>query len=335
MRDAGLGDLARSLTPRLRGGELKAALARAAQEVTTGRLADPARARGGDAAAIAGIGRDLARLTAWRSAATEAGLRATAVQTALEAVQSGAQALTPALLSLATYSRPDHVDAAGAAAAAAFAAAVGALNARVADRAVLAGTATGGPALAPASAMLDALAAATAGEVTVAGIAALVDAWFAAPSGGFFTAGYLGGPEGAEIPLGGGITAEAGPTAADPALRATLKGLALAALLDRGALSGDAEGRAALARLAGERLTAADSGLVALRARVGAAEARIGAAETRIAAETTALRLAEAQLVAADPFEAATRLEDARTQLETLYLVTARVARLSLAGVLR
>jgi flagellar hook-associated protein 3 FlgL len=58
-------------------------------------------------------------------------------------------------------------------------------------------------------------------------------------------------------------------------------------------------------------------------------------AETRGAAEATSLRMAELDLVAADPFEAAARLEEARLQLEQLYIVTARVARLSLVEVLR
>jgi flagellar hook-associated protein 3 FlgL len=335
MRDAGLGDLARSLGPRLRGTELKAALTRAAQEMTTGRHVDPAQHRGGDAAAIAAIRRDLARIDAWRLAATEAAHRATAVQATLEVVQDTARALVPDLLSLSTYSRPDLVDAAGREAAAGFAAVVGALNVRAADRPLMAGTATGGTALAPAGDMLDALAALAAGEPTLSGIEAIVDAWFEAPSGGFFTSGYRGGPEGEALPLGPGLSADAGPTAADPALRATLKGLALAAMLDRGALAGDPDARGALARRAGERLAAADGGIVALRARVGASEERIAMAETRGAAEATSLRMAELDLVAADPFEAAARLEEARLQLEQLYIVTARVARLSLVEVLR
>lgn len=335
MRDAGFGDLARSLGPRLWGAGLKSALARAGQELSTGRLADPAALRGGDAAALVAIGRDLARIAAWRTAAVEAGQRAAAVQSALAVVQGAGQALAPDLTSLASWSRPDHVDAAGRAAAGQFAAAVGALNARVADRAVLAGTATAGPALAPAAEILDALAAAVAAETTLAGLTDAVDAWFEPPAGGFFAAAYRGGAEGAALPLGGGLAADAMPTAADPALRGALKGLALAALLDRGALAGDAEARGALARRAGERILAAGSDLVALQARVGAAEARIAEAEARGAAEATALRLAEAQLVAADPFEAAARLEETRAQLERLYIVTARVARLSLAEYLR
>jgi flagellar hook-associated protein 3 FlgL len=47
------------------------------------------------------------------------------------------------------------------------------------------------------------------------------------------------------------------------------------------------------------------------------------------------LEIARADLVAIDPFEAATRMEAAQTQLETLYSVTARLSRLSLVDFLR
>jgi len=71
-----------------------------------------------------------------------------------------------------------------------------------------------------------------------------------------------------------------------------------------------------------------------LRADLGAAEARIGQAESRIAAETTALQIARNDLVSVDVFETAGELEQVQFQLETLYTLTARAARLNLVNFL-
>ena len=70
------------------------------------------------------------------------------------------------------------------------------------------------------------------------------------------------------------------------------------------------------------------------RARVGMAEAAIAAAQTQNASEKAGLEIMRNDLIAADPFEAATRLEETNRQLESIYLITARIARLNLANYL-
>jgi flagellar hook-associated protein 3 FlgL len=124
-------------------------------------------------------------------------------------------------------------------------------------------------------------------------------------------------------------------TALDPTLVETLEGLALAALVADGTLPGDAPGRALLARTAGSLLLGANTDLSSLRARVGTVEAQIADSADRNAAESTALKIARTGIIAADPYETATALEGVRTQIETLYTLTARLARLSLADFLR
>jgi len=335
MRTVGMGDMAQGLVLRLRAQALKQALARASSEVATGRRADPLAATAGDATAQAGIARDLVRLGGFRIAALEAGQRAAAMQAALGAVQAATDGLGARLATAQTGSAPGLVDALGADAAQRFAAAVAALNGRAADRTLLAGAATDGPALAPADDILAALEAAVAGETTAAGVAAAVAAWFAAPSGGFADTGYRGGPAGAAVAVAPGEAVALDITAADPAVASALEGLALAALIGRGVLAGDTAGRAALARQAGGQVLAGDTGLVGVRARLGEAEARIEAAAVRNAATATALEVAAADLAAADPYAAASRLAEAEGQLQALYLMTARLARLSLTEYLR
>jgi flagellar hook-associated protein 3 FlgL len=65
--------------------------------------------------------------------------------------------------------------------------------------------------------------------------------------------------------------------------------------------------------------------------RVGTTQAQIVSAVTRNGAEESALEIARAGIVSADPYDAASRLEELQTRIEALYLITARVSRLSLS----
>ncbi|WP_353473529.1 flagellin [Salipiger sp. H15] len=85
---------------------------------------------------------------------------------------------------------------------------------------------------------------------------------------------------------------------------------------------------------AGRELLGDQQGLVELRAGLGAKEARIEEVTTRNSAERSALSMTRVDLVGADSFEAAARYENVRTQLESLYAITARSSQLSLVDFL-
>jgi flagellar hook-associated protein 3 FlgL len=123
-------------------------------------------------------------------------------------------------------------------------------------------------------------------------------------------------------------------TAADPAIRDLLEGLALAALVAEGILAGDQVSRAALLKTSGEALLASGNDLATLRAEVGTAEAHIAGTAARNSAEASALEIARGGLIAADPYDTASALEAVQTQIETLYTLTARLSRLSLTDYL-
>ncbi len=177
---------------------------------------------------------------------------------------------------------------------------------------------------------------AIAAETTAVGVEAAIDNWFFAPGGGFETTGYLGSDQ----PVGSFRLSEfdtesVGLTAADPAIRGMLKGFAMATLSGDGRSSLNSSERLDLAQMAGERLLSSESEMAVVRASVGSAEARIDTISARNAAEITSLEIAKADITAIDPYRTATELEAVRTQLETLYTLTARLSRLSLADFLR
>ncbi len=328
-----IGDLARSFTLRNQTTQLKAELEQRSQEVTTGRIRDIGRAVRGDFTALTALDATLARLDGYKSVTTEAALSTQAMQSALATVSDMSGKLGSALLSVTSPGNPTSVDAVAKDALAQFRSAVATFNARVGDRSLFGGTETRSPALAPADVILDAVVAAAASATTAQGVAAAVDAWFANPAG-YAAVAYTGGPALSPVTVAEGEAVALDATAVDAGVRDTLKGLALAAMLDRGTLGGNAAQRAELAKTAGAVLLEAADARGALAARIGTAQERIANAATRNSAEATALQIARIGIVSADPYEAATALTEAESQLDTLYAVTARLSRLSLANYL-
>jgi flagellar hook-associated protein 3 FlgL len=325
-----LGDLARSFSLRNQTTVLKVELERRSRESTTGKVSDAGRRLRGDFTQLSAIDSTLARLAALKSATSEADLTAGGVQDALATISSLSSELSSTLLSAASPGSKAAVDSVGQDAMARFRTAVSTLNTRVGDRTLFAGKETRGPALADADDMMDALVAASAGATSAADVETAVAGWFDDPAG-FETLGYLGGAALDPLTIANGEQVRMDATAADPALRGTLKALAMAALLDRGVLDGSTDQRAQLSRRAGERLLESTEGRAQLAARIGTAQERIDEADTRNAAEVTALTIARSGILEVDDYEAASALTAAEAQLDKLYAITARLQRLSLA----
>lgn len=327
------GDLAQSMLLRRQQTALKSEMTVLSTEVTTGRTSDSAKYLRGNLASLTAIDASLGRTSAYRKVTAQAALIAQTMQTSLSTLGDLATGLGPTLLTAGTLTGQQALDAVAADARQSFATAISALNVRVADRSVFAGVDTTGAATASADDILAALTTATAGATTAADVIAAVNAWFDDPAG-FTATSYLGGTGRGAVTVAADENVTLNTTANDPAIREVLKGLAMAALLDLGVLSGNDSERAELATSAGEQLAEAENARAHLAARIGTVEAHISAATTRNEAEYTALSVARTGLIAADPYEASTRLEEAETQLQLLYAVTARMTKLTLAAYL-
>lgn len=333
-----VGDRAQALLLQRQNADLKLRMTQLTGEMASGRKADVAAAVGGDFRVLAGIEHSLTTLSAYHTATTEAAGLTDALQKALETMQTTSADLAPSVLSAGTTGGATHIATAAFDARQKLFSAVSALNVRVGDRYALSGAATDKQPILGAQQMLDDLKLAATGQVTASGVISAVDNWFAAPAGG---GGYLdliyGGSANPLAPfqIGAGEEASLSLTANDPTLRDMLKGLALAGLVAEGILPGDQTGQALLMQTAGQRLIAGNSDLAVVRANLGSVEGQIDAVATRNQAEGSALEIARNAIVGADPFETANELEVTRTQLETLYAITARLSHLNLADFLR
>jgi flagellar hook-associated protein 3 FlgL len=325
-----IGDLARSFALRNQTTSLKIELDRRSFESSSGTVQDAGRALRGNFSSLTAIDATLTRLTAFRNVGEEADLSAQAMQSTFETISDLSTSLGSTLLSVAGQGEATAIDGAAQDAVARFRTAVASLNVRVADRSIFAGTETRNAALADPDDILDALALATSGATTAGELEAQVTSWFNDPAG-FETVAYLGGAPLDPVTISDGEQVQLDATANDPAVRETLLAISMAALLDRGALSGQPTERARVAVRSGERLLEGETSRSALAARIGTAQERIEAASVRNDAEITSLRIARGALVGVDDYEAATALTEAESRLDIIYSITARLQKLSLA----
>lgn len=331
----GFGDLAQSNAMRRHVTQTKTDLARLSQELTTGQAADTPRHLSGDMGPLLAIDSSLARLEGHGAVTRELTLFAEAMQTSLTTVSDMALTAANGLIAASGTASAAHINTAASAAQSALRSTISTLNTRFGDRTLFAGMETGTQAMASADTLMAALESAisAAGATDVASVEAAVDAWFASP-GGYDGTVYLGGAALSEVPIAAGESVALDVTANDPALRETLKGLAMATLVDRGIFAGQYELQQDLAQRAGEVLFAGETDRADLAARLGGLQSQIDRAQTRNESEAAALGIARTGMVEVDPYETSTRLQDAESQLELIYTLTARISRLSLADYL-
>lgn len=331
-----LGDMAQTFTMRRLTSGIKQEARLAGQELVSGRSVDISKKLRGELSHFTGIEASLSKLKGYRFATDKAVLTANAMQSVFGHIDRLTDGLSTSLLHTSTLEGTRTLDAVASDAARRLDSVLSALNTKLGDSALFAGIATDGAAVTTSDVILTALEAsiATSGATTASDINTTVEAWFASPTG-FSVTGYLGSSGGGPMAISNEDKVELAITAADPALRDTIKSLALVALIDRKIAITDVKVGAELAQMAGTSLLQNHTDRAVLAGRLGLAQARIDQAQTRNAAEDSMLQLARSDLIGIDPYEAATRMEAAQTQLETLYSVTARLSRLSLVDFLR
>lgn len=333
MSAVSLGDLARTFLLRRQNAALKADVQRLSTEVVTGLAADVRQKTGGDLSALQAIDGSLTVLAARASATGEAASIASALQTGLARLDGLASDMSMKLLSVGNNATAMTTDQLGEEAEEAFRTAVATLNTRVGDRSIFAGTRPQQAAVLDADTILTALDTVIAGATTAADVQTAIEAWFDDPSG-YSALAYTGGGRPASVTIATGETVALEVTADSSAIRDSLKGLALAAMLNRGALSGAPSERVSLGERAGSALLQGQTARVDLGARLGRAEARIHSATISNAAEVTSLQMARKELLGTDEYETATLLKATQAQLETLYNLTVRLSQMSLTDYL-
>lgn len=330
------GDAAQYQFLRRDSAQIKEDISRLTGELSSGRHADLGRALGGDFSTLADITRSLRLNASFSASVTDAAIAAEGRQSALERVGAEIDGFAPQLLSVAGAGSQTNLQLKLANGTERFESAVSALNTRLAGRSLFSADAPDQTPLMGGSDIMVELRALVAGAPDAATIEADVTAWFEDVGGGYETLAWQGGA--GQLPailLAEGQSANTGITALDPAIRETLTGLALVALASENAAPLVENEQRALVTSAAQKMIGGNSSLIELRASLGAEEARIE--DARVTSESTrsSLEIEYGRLTSADPYRTATELEAVTTRLESLYILTARMSRLSLTEYLR
>lgn len=331
-----IGDMAQALVLRHQNTQVRQHIDRLGFELSTGVVRDKAKHLAGDMTALATLDRTLSVLDGFRIATTEAAHVTKVMQNALGNIQDRSEDMSLKLIQTDLLNSDALRETLAGEALAALGAVMGDLNQSAAGRMLFGGVATDRTSIVEAESLMTDLHAQLAGQTTLAGIQDQLNAWFDTPGGGFETQTYLGSQTSlAPIKLSPSDSAALNIRADDPVFRETMKSLALAAISSDLTLNFSQDLRSEMLSAAGSGLLQTQLSLTGLRAGLGALEQRIEETVTRNSAEKTTTQLARLDLIGADPYETAAQLENAQLQLESLYTVTVRASRLSLAEFLR
>jgi len=211
---------------------------------------------------------------------------------------------------------------------------VSVLNTRSAGRSIFGGTATDRSPTETSAVLLSELTTAMAGATNPADMFTAAEAWFNSPTG-YDLAFYQGGSTTlSDVRISGTEQVSFDIRATDPDLKKTLLFASVAAVADDPAFGLDEKQITEVYNRAGTSLLGASDSLTSLRANVGVLEAQIDRTATRNAAEMSAMEYEKSALLQVDPYEAATKLEEVQFQLQSIYSVTVRMSKLSLANFL-
>ena len=329
------GDMAKFQLLQRNTSLVKSDIARHSSELTTGRTAKISEHLNGEVGKLGALEHGLAQVEAYNFAGEIAGQSIRIVQSSLQHIQGVLGDLVPGLLMATSNGAQDVIGPISNDAAGKFSAIVSVLNTQTGGRHVFSGKATDAPPLAPAEELVAELQVQIAGSASASEALPIIENFFLSAGGGFETMAYRGATGDNNAIKIGKYEQISNPARADNmAVRKTLMGVAIGALIDDGLFASSRSDRQQMLHSAAENLLNAQAELSELQGHVGEVEARIEYAQTANQTEKFALLKARSDLIGKDEFESAVALQNAQTRLEALYTLTSRMSRMSLVDYL-
>lgn len=330
-----IGDMSQHFHSVRNTGSIKSQLARLSQEMSSGLVSDVGKHLNGNTSGLTGLNHEISMLETFDVTNTETTRILDAMQQNLQGLDAKRDLTASSLLMISSDSNRNLVTSAAQTGKSAFLDAVNTLNASSGGRLLFSGTAVDQIPLADPQVILSDIVTAIGGATEKDDIISAVDNWFDAAGGGFESNGYLGNQEAHSRKLDAQLEIEIDVRADSTEIRELLKGLAYAAASSE--ISGALTDRtfADLTMESGIKLIEAADGITQLQARLGEKEEAVATAVAANASMLSAFEVARSDLVKADPFETAIKLQDIQTQLETHFAVTSRLSQLNLVDFLR
>ncbi|MBI1365898.1 MAG: hypothetical protein GC153_08065 [Alphaproteobacteria bacterium] len=314
--------------------ELKSRQAVTSREAVTGKYEDVTKATGGDIGGVDLISKAIADAQTYQTSLALAANRAAITQNALSVISEDGSRISTNVLSALGTGDQSGLRISAEDAKQTLGSIFSALNTADGGRSLFGGDVTDQPPLGDVNQLLSDVRGIIAAGPDVATINAALDTYFNDPAGGFQTTIYQGGTNDAPgVETAPGVRVNASTRADAQPFRDLMRGLAVIANYD--ALPPSAAGdEKSLLQSSATLAHAAGDGLTNLRGLIGVAEQRISTAKDQHAAEETAFTNILNDKTSRDPFEAAASLQNLDSQLQASYLVTARLAKMSLADYL-
>ncbi len=259
--------------------------------------------------------------------------RAATAQLALTSASANASTISVSVMDAVGTGNETNLKLAGADAERQLEIAIAALNKRFEGRALFAGDAVDQIPLADTDTLIADVRAIYVGAADAAQFATDMDFYFNDPTGGFATTIYQGGAgDAARVQISEGEVVSYSAKADEPAMRDLLRSLSSIVVASEQFPSTDRDTTLNTATIG---LIEAANGVTAIQGRIGGAEERMQAALTSLDAESTALGTAYNDRVSRSPVEAAIRLQQLESQLESAFVLSARISQLTLVNFLR
>ncbi len=316
--------------------QAKLAMNSAGQEVASGRKSDLVQATGGDFGPLFALERNLSQLEMRAVTIRDASAKAAASQLNMANIQDVLSGYGAELLGATEINSQPQAFAIANSARGALDRMVSAINAQYAGQSLFAGAGVDGAAVIDAQTMYNDIVALTAAAPDSTTAIAAIDDYFFNPAGGFMTTGFTGSAldaPGAEIAEGEIVNYSL--RGDDLAIRNALRNVAMAAVAGNGDHGGSNQDGMNMLREAAIGAVSTNDGLIDMRQRLGFVEEQIDNALARNIAEASAFEINRNAIVAADPYEAATRFQALEGQLEAVYLMTSRLSNMRLQNYLR
>jgi len=332
----GVSNLATNMQMARANNQTRLALNTAGQEVASGRKSDLMAATGGDYGPLFAIERSLTQLDMRSQTIKDASAKAAASQLNMESIQTTLANYGTELLGAVGIDSQQQAFGIASSARGALDRMVSSLNAQYGGQSLFAGANIDGPAVVDAATMYADITALTlAAPDSVTAIAA-IDFYFFDPTGGFATGGFTGSAlnaPGAE--LADGEVVDYSLRGDDLSIRQALRNVAMAAVAANGDHGGSNFDGMNMLGEAARGAISTQSGLIGLREGLGHVEEQIDTAAARNSAESSTYEINRNAILAADPYEAATRFQALEGQMEAIYLMTSRLSSLRLQNYLR
>lgn len=211
-----------------------------------------------------------------------------------------------------------------------------ALNSKQGTRNLFSGNTPDTPPFASAETLLEDVRAIMTTSGSPADIATALDTYFESPTGGFQTDIYTGGTGNPPpMQIGNGESVNLDIRGNNQSIKNTLRGLAVMATANSSGFAIDSTQFSEIFTDGISATTKGVSGFIALEGNLGILSETLEKASTRNEFESLSLNAAFQSLVGQDQFEAAAELKQLEVQLESSYIITARLSDLSLTNYLR